>query len=196
MDISSYYKLSITLGCMMMLCCLPTWAQTEGHYISVKTNAVAWATVMPNAAIDVQCHPHLSIEIPVAWSPWHLGAKRGIKHVVFQPECRWWLEKPGEGHFFGVHAHVGWFNLKWERDRYQDAQCPLWGAGIAYGYLMPLSGTRWAGEFTIGAGYARIRYDRFYNLSNGARIDTASRNYLGITRIGISLVYRLSKETS
>ena len=125
-----------------------------------------------------------------------MGAKRGIKHVGFQPECRWWREKPGEGHFFGVHAHVGWFNLKWGRDRYQDDKCPLWGAGVSYGYLLPLSGTRWAGEFTVGAGYARIGYERFYNVNNGARIDSAARHYWGITRAAISIVYRLSKEKS
>lgn len=194
MDISSYYKFPIIYG--LIMCCLPVQAQTEGRYIGIKANAVTWAAMMPNAAVDWQCHPHLSVEIPVTWSPWHLGRKRGIKQVLLQPECRWWPKQPGEGHFFGVHAHIGWFNLKWGRDRYQDDKCPLWGAGISYGYLFPFSGTRWAGEFTVGAGYARIRYERFYNIPNGARIDADSRNYRGITRIGISIVYRLSKETS
>ena len=81
-----------------------------------------------------------------------------MKTFTLQPEARYWLSKPGSGHFFGLHAHVGWFNVKWNRDRYQDADRPLLGAGVSYGYLLPLGG-HWAGEFTLGAGYANMKYD-------------------------------------
>ena len=97
----------------------------------------------------------------------------------------------GEVVVVGLHAHVGWFNVKWNRDRYQDADRPLLGAGVSYGYLLPLGG-HWAGEFTLGAGYANMKYDTYYNIDNGARIDTRTKNYWGITRMGLSIVYRFN----
>lgn len=168
-----------------------TAPSSSGRYLGVKTNIAAWAGTIMNIAADVQVSEHLSVELPVLWCPWHIGSKHAVKTFTIQPEARYWLSKPGTGHFFGVHAHVGWFNVKWNRDRYQDADRPLLGAGISYGYLLPFS-EHWAGEFTLGAGYANMRYDTFYNMDNGARIDTRTKNYWGITRVGLSVVYRFN----
>lgn len=161
------------------------------RYVAVKTNIAAWAGTILNVAADVQVSRHLSVELPVLWCPWHISSKHAVKTFTIQPEARYWLSKPGTGHFFGVHAHVGRFNAKWNRDRYQDTGRPLLGAGISYGYLLPFN-EHWAGEFTLGAGYANMRYDTWYNMDNGARIDTRTKNYWGITRVGLSVVYRFN----
>lgn len=166
-------------------------SQTSSRYVAVKTNLAAWAGTIMNLAADVQVSEHFSVELPVLWCPWHVSSKHAVKTFTIQPEGRYWLARPGEGHFFGVHAHIGWFNVKWNRDRYQDTSRPLLGAGISYGYLLPL-GEHWAGEFTLGAGYANMKYDTYYNIGNGARIDTRTKNYWGITRVGISVVYRFN----
>ena len=168
-----------------------TAPSSSGRYLGVKTNIAAWAGTIMNIAADVQVSEHFSIELPILWCPWHISSKHAVKTFTVQPEARYWLSKPGTGHFFGVHAHVGWFNVKWNRDRYQDADRPLLGAGISYGYLLPFS-EHWAGEFTLGAGYANMRYDTYYNMDNGARIDTRTKNYWGITRVGLSVVYRFN----
>nr|WP_320948578.1 DUF3575 domain-containing protein [Bacteroides intestinalis] len=165
--------------------------QTSSRYVAVKTNLAAWAGTIMNLAADVQVSEHFSVELPVLWCPWHVSSKHAVKTFTIQPEGRYWLARPGKGHFFGVHAHIGWFNVKWNRDRYQDTSRPLLGAGISYGYLLPL-GEHWAGEFTLGAGYANMKYDTYYNIGNGARIDTRTKNYWGITRVGISVVYRFN----
>lgn len=169
----------------------PEAASSSGRYVAVKTNLAAWAGTIMNLAADVQVSEHFSVELPVLWCPWHVSDKHAVKTFTIQPEARYWLARPGEGHFFGVHAHVGWFNVKWNRDRYQDTSRPLLGAGISYGYLLPL-GEHWAGEFTLGAGYAKLKYNTYYNIGNGARIDTRTKNYWGITRVGISVVYRFN----
>ncbi|WP_234347526.1 DUF3575 domain-containing protein [Parabacteroides bouchesdurhonensis] len=166
-------------------------SQSPGRYLGVKTNLAAWAGTIMNVAVDVQVGRHWSVELPVLWCPWYISDNHAIKTFTIQPEARYWLRRPGAGHFFGVHAHVGWFNVRWNRDRYQDAGRPLLGAGISYGYLLPFN-EHWAGEFTLGAGYANLRYDTFYNRNNGARIDTRTKNYWGITRVGISVVYRFN----
>ena len=165
--------------------------QTSSRYLAVKTNLAAWAGTIMNLAADVQVSEHFSVELPVLWCPWYVSSEHAIKTFTVQPEARYWLSKPGKGHFFGVHAHVGWFNVKWNRDRYQDTDRPLLGAGISYGYLLPFN-EHWAGEFTLGAGYANMRYDTYYNIDNGARIDTRTKNYWGITRVGLSVVYRFN----
>ena len=130
--------------------------QTSSRYVAVKTNLAAWAGTIMNLAADVQVSEHFSVELPVLWCPWYVSDKHAVKTFTIQPEARYWLSKPGKGHFFGVHAHVGWFNVKWNRDRYQDTDRPLLGAGISYGYLLPFN-AHWAGEFTLGAGYANMR---------------------------------------
>ena len=165
--------------------------QTSSRYVAVKTNLAAWAGTIMNLAADVQVSEHFSVELPVLWCPWYVSDKHAVKTFTIQPEARYWLSKPGKGHFFGVHAHVGWFNVKWNRDRYQDTDRPLLGAGISYGYLLPFN-AHWAGEFTLGAGYANMRYDTYYNIDNGARIDTRTKYYWGITRVGLSVVYRFN----
>ncbi len=168
-----------------------TAPSSSGRYLGMKTNIAVWAGTIMNVAADVQVSEHFSVELPILWCPWHVGSKHAVKTFTIQPEARYWLSKPGAGHFFGVHAHVGWFNVKWNRDRYQDTDRPLLGAGISYGYLLPFN-EHWAGEFTLGAGYANMCYDTYYNMDNGARIDTRTKNYWGITRIGLSVVYRFN----
>lgn len=169
----------------------PETESSSGRYLGVKTNLAAWAGTIMNVAADVQVSEHISVELPILWCPWHISSKHAVKTFTIQPEARYWLSKPGEGHFFGVHAHIGWFNVKWNRDRYQDTDRPLLGTGISYGYLLPFN-EHWAGEFTLGAGYANMRYDTYYNIDNGACIDTRTKNYWGITRVGLSVVYRFN----
>ena len=159
-----------------------------GRYFALKTNIAAWVGTIMNVAAEVQVANRVSIELPMLWCPWKISESQSVKIFAVQPEVRRWLAQPAEGHFFGIHAHVGWYNVRWKDDRYQDAGHPLLGAGVSYGYTLPLS-NRWAGEFTLGAGYANTRYDTFYNIQNGARINTDTRNYWGITRVGVSLVY-------
>ncbi|WP_455587271.1 DUF3575 domain-containing protein [Bacteroides sp.] len=161
------------------------------RYLGIKTNLVAWAGTVMNIAVDVQVGRSVSVELPLLWCPWYISDEHAVRTFIVQPEARYWLARPGKGHFFGLHAHLGWFNVKWNRDRYQDTDRPLLGAGISYGYLLPL-GCHWAGEFTLGAGYANMKYDTYYNIGNGARIDTRAKNYWGITRVGISVAYRFN----
>lgn len=164
--------------------------QTDGsRYIALKTNLPFDALAVQNLALEVQVHKHVTIDFPVMWSISDIERKHALRTIAFQPEGRWWLKEAGTGHFFGLHAHVAWFNAKWDDTRYQTEKRPLAGAGISYGYKLPLS-AHWGAEFNIGAGYANMKYNTFYNIENGARLDTRIRHYWGITRAGLSLIYR------
>lgn len=160
------------------------------RFIALKTNIPLDALAVQNLAIEIGIHKHITIDIPVMWSISDIEREHGLRTVIFQPEMRWWLKPAADGgHFFGLHTHAAWFNLKWEDRRYQTGKRPLAGAGIGYGYRWNW-GSHWAGEFNLGLGYANMKYDTYYNIENGAYIDTRLRNYWGITRTGLSLVYR------
>lgn len=161
----------------------------SARYVAVKTNVPFLAVAVQNLAVEVQLARHISLDLPVMWSISDIERRHALRTIALQPEARWWLKSVGTGHFFGVHAHAAWFNVKWEDDRYQTEKRPLIGAGLSYGYKLPLS-AHWGAEFNVGAGYANMQYNTYYNLDNGAWIDTRTRHYWGITRAGISLVYR------
>lgn len=159
------------------------------RYVSVKTNFAYWAGAVANLSADIQLHRKFSLELPFDWSLWDIEREHGVRLVLFQPEVRWWMKNVGKGHFVGVHAHAGVFNVKWKDIRYQTAGRPLLGAGLTYGYSLPFS-EHWGAEFLLGVGYANMKFDEFYNIDNGAKICTDELNYWGITKLGISLVYR------
>ena len=164
---------------------------TGKRYLALKTNIAAWAVTALNAGIEIQAGRHFTVDLPLSWCPWDISHDCAARFFLVQPEARYWLDRPGKGHLVGLHLHAGWFNVKWRHDRYQDTSRPLLGAGISYGYALPL-GERWGAEFSIGGGYASMKHDTYYNITNGARIDTRSRDYWGITRVGINLVYKFN----
>ncbi len=166
-----------------------TKKDTGGRYIALKTNVPFLAVAVSNLALEVQVHEHVTIDFPVMWSISDIEREHAIRGIGFQPEGRWWLDRAGKGHFFGLHAHVAWFNMKWEEKRYQTEKRPLAGAGVSYGYKLPL-GKHWGAEFNVGFGYANMKYNTYYNIENGAQLDARNRHYWGITRAGVSLVYR------
>lgn len=159
----------------------------------LKTNAVLLGALVANIGAEISWGNSFSVDLPLMYSPYTVSRTHRLRTLIVQPEFRYWLKKPLSGHFFGAHAHLGWFNVSLDEDnRYQDknGNSPLWGFGISYGYALPFS-KRWGAEFTLGGGYANIRYDTFYNIRDGAKHNTGTRNYWGITRVGISLTYRL-----
>ena len=163
---------------------------SSGRYMALKTNVAYDAIGVLNLDYEVQVHSRMTVDIPVMWSLWDAKPDKALRMAAIQPELRWWIgEETGKGHFFGLHAHVAWYNLKWDDRRYQDTGRPLAGVGLSYGYKLPLS-EHWGAEFTVGVGYANMKYDTYYNIDNGAQIDTRVRNYFGPTKVGVSLVYR------
>lgn len=160
------------------------------RFVSLKTNVSLDAVAIQNIALEVGVHKHITVDFPIIWSISDIEREHGLRTMTFQPEGRWWLKPTEEGgHFFGLHTHFAWFNLKWNENRYQSFKRPLMGAGISYGYRLYI-GKHWGAEINIGFGYANMKYDTYYNIENGAYIDTRIKNYWGITRAGLSLVYR------
>jgi hypothetical protein len=82
-----------------------------------------------------------------------------------------------------------------DKYRYQDPNHAIWGLGLSYGYAMPLGkDTNWGVEFTIGFGYMDITYDVYEGVYNGKYLRTETRNYFGLTRLGIDFSYRFNMD--
>lgn len=160
---------------------------------AVKTNVAYLAATVANLGVEYSFGDRYSVDLPIIYSPYTVARDYRLCFLAVQPEFRYWLKKPMEGHFFGVHLHIGAFNIAVDdRNRYQSPD-GFYGAGLSYGYMLPFA-RHWAAEFTIGAGYVRTKYDVYYNIPNGARFEKGvPYNYWGLTKAGISLVYRFGK---
>lgn len=165
--------------------------------IGLKTNALYWATTTPNIGAEMAVGRKWTVDVSGGYNPWEFGDNKKIKHWAAQSELRYWLCDTFEGHFFGVHAQGGEFNISGvklpnfifgshsEDYRYQGY---FVGAGISYGYQWILS-PRWNMEANIGFGYNYIKYDKYEPCDCGDHLGNESTNYFGPTRIGLSFIY-------
>lgn len=160
---------------------------------AVKTNVAYLAATVANIGVEYNFGNRYSIDLPIIYSPYTVARDYRMRFLVFQPEFRYWLKTPMKGHFFGVHLNIGAFNISVDdKNRYQSPD-GFYGVGLSYGYMLPFA-RHWAAEFTVGAGYIYTEYDTYYNIPNGARFEEGTPyNYWGLTKVGVSLVYRFGK---
>lgn len=157
---------------------------------NLKTNIPFWALVVPNIAVEYRFADHWSVDVPIYYMAGTVARNYRFRTLAVQPSVRYWLKPEMNGHFFGVHLSAGQFNISVDKkNRYQDVN-GMYGAGIDYGYALKFN-DRWGMEFNIGAGYIYTKYNTYYNIDNGARFDTDRKNYFGVTRLGISVIYRI-----
>lgn len=171
---------------------LPVLPGHETRFFAVKTNLLFAAALCANLAFEVELWRKWSIDVPVWYSPYDITATRKLRLLATQPELRWWPEKAGQGHFFGLHTHVAGFNVAVnDHGRYQDPNHALWGMGLGYGYALNFGrDKRWGLEFNIGVGFAEYDYDIYENVANGPKAGSGSGRYWGVTRAGVTLSYK------
>jgi hypothetical protein len=130
-----------------------------------------------------------------------MSHQRKWKHWYAQPEARYWFCDRFAGHFIGIHAFGGQYNignlhnsikfLNTDFSALTDYRFEGWfvGGGIAYGYDWIL-GKHWNLEAEIGIGYAYSRYNKFECGNCGKKLESHRvHNYVGPTKAAISLVY-------
>lgn len=162
---------------------------------ALKINLPYAATATFNLALETRLSDRLTLDVPVGYNPWTFAGDKKFKHLAVQPELRLWINEPFNGHFLGLHLHYALFNvgelnlplrqLQLADRRYQG---DIFGAGISYGYQMILSNCL-SLEANVGIGYARLDYQEYDCDVCGRFLGWGSRDYFGITRMGISLVW-------
>ena len=190
-------KLRLTIWLLTALFCV----QLQAQKIAVKSNLLYDATATINAGVEIGLAPKWTLDLSGNFNGWDITENRKWKHWAVQPEARYWFCERFAGHFLGVHAHGGQYNIggvdlglnlfgtdfrKLKDTRYQG-----WfaGGGVAYGYAWIL-GKHWNAEAEIGIGYSYTRYDRYKCGHCGEKVEEDQpHHYLGVTKAAINLVY-------
>lgn len=164
--------------------------------VAIKNNLLYDVTATPNLALEMKTGRKTTLELGAGLNWFDFSDNRKAKHLLVQPELRWWTCDVFNGHFFGVHAHGAQFNIEgWDiplgrLEKFKDSryQGYLYGGGVSYGYQWYLS-PRWNLETSIGGGYARIHYDKYPCADCGTKLDEGKYNYWGVTKAAVSLIY-------
>ncbi len=125
--------------------------------MAVKTNALYWTTATFNAGFETRLSSKWTLDVSAVWNPFTFSDNKKLKHVVVQPEARYWLCAPYSGHFIGAnilysHYNAGGVKVPFgifpdlETQRFQG---DLGAVGIVYGYSWMLPGKRWSFEGAI-----------------------------------------------
>ncbi len=162
-------------------------------WLTVKTNALYWATASFNAGLEVGLERRTTFEVTGAYNPWTFGDNRKLKFWSVQPEVRFWPDKRFSGHFVGANFVYSVFNVGGIRflgmgDRRYEGE--LFGVGLSYGYMWNI-GERWHIEATVGIGYVNMDYDSYVWKRCGDFLGSFERNYFGPTKIGVSFSYTI-----
>ena len=84
----------------------------SGQKAAVKTNLLYdIAAYTANLGVEIGLAPRWTLDVSANYNGWTLSDNRRWKHWVVQPEARYWLCDRFAGHFFGLHAHGGQFNI-------------------------------------------------------------------------------------
>lgn len=169
----------------------PAASTGEENRFVLKSNLLYLATGSLNAGAEVRLTENWSLALSGGYNPWTFSNNKKIKHWAVNPEARYWPSTVFSGHFVGLHALCGEFNaggvslLGLSRERREGS---FTGMGFSYGYVMPLT-EKWHLEGSVGLGYAYQDYKRFNCVKCGELIGKSHKNYVGPTKIGISLIY-------
>ena len=164
--------------------------------VAVKTNLLYGATATPNLQLEFGLSKKSTLDIGGGLNWFDFSDNKKFKHLLVQPEYRYWFCEAFNGHFLGVHAHGAQFNVgnidisagrldKLKNRRYEGH---LFGGGLSWGYQWVVS-PRWNIEVNLGGGYARIDYTKYCGKECGAPLSSGKHNYWGVTRAGLSIVY-------
>lgn len=168
----------------------------SAQHFAIKNNLVYDATLTPNLGMEVGLGKRVTLDISAGYNPFEFNNGKQFKHWLVQPELRIWTCEKFNGTFFGIHALGGQYNVagiklpfgvfKELRDHRYDGY--LYGGGISIGHQWILS-KRWGLEAEIGAGYARMHYDKYPCGDCGTKLETGNHNYWGVTKAAISFIY-------
>lgn len=171
-------------------------AGLNAQNVGIKSNLLTDALLSPNVGVEVGLAPKWTLELTGEVNAWGIKDHKW-KHWFLQPEARYWFCQRFGGHFVGLHALGGQFNLGHlginigKLKHLLDNRYQGWGvgAGVAYGYAWPVA-KHWNIEAEIGLGWMYTRYDRFKCAGCGKKVSSdRSRNFFTPTKAAVSVEY-------
>lgn len=161
--------------------------------LAVKTNLLELAVGVANIGLEVRLGGKLSLDIPVAYSPYTISSNYKIRVLMLRPELRYWFRDAFDGHFVGVHGIGGIYNVSVNSNTRYQSDRMAYGVGLSYGYAFKLS-KHWSLELALGAGYVNTSYDCYYSVPNGMMYDSRNKHYWGIARASVGIVYLINRK--
>ena len=184
-----------------LVICAAMSVTTRAQQVAIKTNLLYDALLNVNGGIEIGLAPRWTLDLSANYNNWTFSEGKRWKNWFVQPEARYWLCDRFGGHFLGVHALAGKFNvgglkngisfLGTDFSKLSDYRFQGWmaGAGLAYGYSFIL-GMHWNLELEVGVGYLYSRYDQYECVGCGERIAKDKKHhYVGPTKAAVNLIY-------
>jgi hypothetical protein len=162
--------------------------------IAIKSNLAYDATGTVNIGGEYAINRNLSVNLSANYNGWMLKKPYAWKHYMVQPEFRYWLRESFNEHYVGAHLMYVGFDVErmslpffgfLRRNLYTNGTA--YGGGVSYGYHLYLT-PRLNLEFSLGVGFLNLTYDKT-EYSKPTVHERLTRNYIGPTQIGISVVY-------
>ena len=173
--------------------------------VALKTNLLYDAALLPNLTAEWYAGKQWSLAVEGNWSWWTFGNSIQNQWVhriqVAGIELRRWfsLPYPLHGHAVGVYSMIGDYDIRlFPKDENSIGHLSYrsWSTGLSYAYSFPLA-RRFNLELGLAAGYVGGRHYRYnYSMSHDhwAQLTTYNKNYIGPTRVGVSLVWLLGAD--
>ena len=170
--------------------------------LALKTNLLFDAALMPNVEIEVPVGKRWSVNGEYAFPWWQFDrGKYCMQGLMGGLEGRYWLgsRKSREdrevltGHFLGLYAGGGKYDLQWGEKGYQGEF--FIAAGVSYGWATRIARHLHL-EFNIGIGLLRTDYRHYHARDNYQTLlwqENGKYTWFGPTKAKISLVWLLNR---
>ena len=178
-------------------------AMTKRPLLALKTNLLFDAALMPNVEIEVPIGKRWSVNGEYMF-PWWLfdGDRYSLQVLMGGLEGRYWLGSRKSrmnreiltGHFLGLYAGGGKYDLQWKENGYQGEF--FIAAGISYGWATRIARNLHL-EFNIGIGLLRTDYRHYHARDNYQTLlwqENGKYTWFGPTKAKISLVWLLNRK--
>lgn len=194
---------TLKTGCwlLMLIAAILYTSEVKAQDVAIKTNLAYDATASVNLGMEFALTQQWTLDVSGNLNAWDMPNDMKWKHWFVQPEARYWFCEKFAGHFLGIHAHSGQYNvggiannihfLGTDFSRLTNSRFQGWfvGGGIAYGYAFIL-GKHFNLELELGIGYSYTRYDRFECAGCGRKVEeNKEHHYVGPTKAAVNLVY-------
>lgn len=186
--IMQFYKIVL-----LFVVCIVQALNASAQSSVVKINLVNTFAGAVSLGVETPLGSKSTFSIDASYQGWDVFESFKMRHILVQPELRWWSKYRYWRMFFGVHAlyaqynvgKLGLFGLDGSR-----VEGAAYGGGVSYGYQWVLA-NRLNLEATVGVGYARIDYKKYSCEQCGDFKGDGTVDHIGPTKLGVSLIYLL-----
>ena len=190
------------LAAVFAVALLLSSVESKAQQFGVKTNALMWGALTPNAGVEIVVGERSSLDFSAFYKPRYsptMGAFFNSRIIGFQPEYRYWFNgRPMTREFIGATAMIVDYDLS-SKDRATGMKYVYDGNALSLGIIGGYSfilGDHWRLELCGGfavLGFLQKRYninDNYDDYFVGEPVKANSWGYkLFPAKLGVSFTY-------